>query len=346
MLFPAYEKLADPNLFTKLFYLATGYGHQAVMVFFVLSGFLVGGRVVERLRGETFVMSDYVIDRVSRLYPVYFACLILGGALDWAGQTWFPGSEIYNASPDKPVGVIGYDATTRLGADAFFINLFMLQGLLGPSFGSNGPLWSIAMEFWYYLTFPLLLLPLFTLSWRARLTYLIALAPVLYLLSLNLDFYVLFSVWLLGVIARVMKLPVRSMVFSFVLLIGFLLNARFEYGTPYIRDLLVGLGCMLVIAAALNGGVFPRFGWRFSKTLSDFSFSLYCFHFPIVALSLATLNFNVNKSTMPMMARYEIFVAVCLLCVATSFMLSRVTEAHTPAIRGFLKKRIPQAHLA
>ena len=31
---------------TKVFYLATGLGHQAVMIFFVLSGFLVGGSVI------------------------------------------------------------------------------------------------------------------------------------------------------------------------------------------------------------------------------------------------------------------------------------------------------------
>lgn len=40
MFFPPYEKLLSADILTKVFYLITGFGHQAVMVFFVLSGFL------------------------------------------------------------------------------------------------------------------------------------------------------------------------------------------------------------------------------------------------------------------------------------------------------------------
>ena len=41
----SYEIRGYPNLLIKIIYLATGFGHEAVMIFFVLSGFLVGGSV-------------------------------------------------------------------------------------------------------------------------------------------------------------------------------------------------------------------------------------------------------------------------------------------------------------
>ena len=45
-LFVPFAQLKSLGVFTKGFYLVTGLGHQAVMIFFVLSGFLVGGSVI------------------------------------------------------------------------------------------------------------------------------------------------------------------------------------------------------------------------------------------------------------------------------------------------------------
>jgi hypothetical protein len=42
-LFVPFPQVVSPGVITKAFYLVTGLGHQAVMIFFVLSGFLVGG---------------------------------------------------------------------------------------------------------------------------------------------------------------------------------------------------------------------------------------------------------------------------------------------------------------
>lgn len=38
-----YSVLVNPSIIIKAFYAITGFGHQAVMVFFVLSGYFVGG---------------------------------------------------------------------------------------------------------------------------------------------------------------------------------------------------------------------------------------------------------------------------------------------------------------
>lgn len=42
-MFVDYSALIHPNIAIKVFYAVTSLGHQAVMVFFVLSGYFVGG---------------------------------------------------------------------------------------------------------------------------------------------------------------------------------------------------------------------------------------------------------------------------------------------------------------
>ena len=38
----SYNQLDSPNILQKMFYFLTGFGHQAVIIFFVISGFLIG----------------------------------------------------------------------------------------------------------------------------------------------------------------------------------------------------------------------------------------------------------------------------------------------------------------
>ena len=48
-LFLDFGELHGAGVIAKLFYFCTGLGHQAVMVFFVLSGYFVGGSVLSGL---------------------------------------------------------------------------------------------------------------------------------------------------------------------------------------------------------------------------------------------------------------------------------------------------------
>lgn len=110
---------------TAMAYLLSRFGNEAVVVFFVLSGFLVAGRGCERLLAGSFSISDYAIDRVTRIYVPYVPALLV----TWACAL-----------------VVGTPATL----DMFLANLFGLQGVLSPNFGANGPLWSLAYEIWFY----------------------------------------------------------------------------------------------------------------------------------------------------------------------------------------------------
>lgn len=69
--FMAYGELPveQQSFFSFAFYLLGRLGHEAVVVFFVLSGFLVGGRGIERIMSGNMDVRSYAIDRFSRIYP-------------------------------------------------------------------------------------------------------------------------------------------------------------------------------------------------------------------------------------------------------------------------------------
>ncbi len=76
--YPAFGDLpADQhNVITMAFTMFCRMGHEAVIIFFVLSGFLVGGRGFERMLNGTMNVGSYAIDRFSRIYPPLVAAII------------------------------------------------------------------------------------------------------------------------------------------------------------------------------------------------------------------------------------------------------------------------------
>ncbi len=65
------------NSFVAALYPATAFFHEAVVVFFVLSGFLVAGPNIDRARLRVFQLKSYSIDRVSRIYATVIPALVL-----------------------------------------------------------------------------------------------------------------------------------------------------------------------------------------------------------------------------------------------------------------------------
>ena len=157
LIFLDYGELQSPGVWAKGFYFLTGFGHEAVMVFFVISGYLVGGKVWSLYREGRFGWRRYLADRLSRLYAVLFVALLLGAAMDWTGYLFFNKYGLYNQGYEGSIAVLGAAPIERMGWRDFLVNAFFLQTIVGPTFGSNGPLWSLAYEWWYYVLFPLAL---------------------------------------------------------------------------------------------------------------------------------------------------------------------------------------------
>lgn len=340
-LFVPYQQLHSPGTLLKTFYWATGFGHQAVLVFFVLSGFLVGGSVVEKVRSRTFAWKGYIVNRVSRLYPVLLAALVFGWCLDYAGWHFLNSAGLYTVfGPNAMIGVINYDASQRLGLLPFVTNLCMLQGICGATFGTNGPLWSLSMEFWYYLLFPAAMLGAVTRTWKGLLCWntLILVGLVAFL---PLEFHAYFLIWIMGVAAAVIRIPFRRVWPWAVILFATLVNSRVGFGPYYLQELSIGLACALLICVVKNSGGLTLPLARIHERLSGFSYSVYLFHFPLLIFCLSALRqsgiWNPTNSTGEC---FILFGTVFLLCVVVCYGLSRLTEAKTVEIRKLLLSRI------
>lgn len=163
-------QIKSPTMMDRMFYLTTGLGHQAVMVFFVLSGYLVGGGVLTAYQSGHWSRLHYILRRMSRLWMVLLPALVLTLAFDSLGRHWFPSGYdggfqgLYNSGPTL-------SAPTDLRATTFLGNALFLQTISVPRLGTNGPLWSLANEFWYYVLFPLICGIWFLRAWTVRLLY-------------------------------------------------------------------------------------------------------------------------------------------------------------------------------
>src|SRR5206468_11759198 len=107
---------------------------------------------------------SYLLARLTRLYIVLLPALLLGGALDQTGMHLAGTDTVYSGHSGMHALNVDVRATsgpTTLLANGLFLQTIALPGMHGqqvPAFGSNGPLWSLSNEFWYYMAFPLLVL--------------------------------------------------------------------------------------------------------------------------------------------------------------------------------------------
>lgn len=325
-----------------LWWFLTAFSHQAVTVFFVLSGFLVGGRVFVAMERRTPFLRAYFVDRFARIYLVLIPALALTFGLDALGRDFFAGAGIYELP-----GLEGAYEPSRI-----LSTLAMQQNIWAGQAGTDGPLWSLACEFWYYLLFPLLLLPLArAYSEPARLAGFALGALLLLLLSLpssRVPFG--FALWAMGALAARAKRPLLSgkylsLGIFFAALVVARLAARgplFE-AHPVLHDIADALTAA-TLANLLATLRFSESGFALGdsalhRRLADFSFSLYATHMPIVFFFWAGAGhiFGADwHKLLPTSTHWLVTAALLLVALATAFVFSRLTEAHTPALRRLL----------
>ena len=181
-------------------------GNEAVIVFFVLSGYLVGGSVIRDLKNGTWSWKKYLLLRLTRLWIVLMPALLFGILVDHTGLSVFHGnSSIYTGPPGLCVAPC--NLVNRLSPKVVAGNMFFLQSIFVATAGTNNALWSLANEFWYYLAFPICLLAIRTgqpilqrVSWA---TFLVAICVLV-----GKGISLLFFVWSLGALISILPLEV------------------------------------------------------------------------------------------------------------------------------------------
>jgi hypothetical protein len=142
-IFPGLREMADPPLAYQLLAFATGFAHQAVVVFFLISGWLVGGSLLNKL-GQPRRPAQ-LCDR-PRDAPVDGAA---AGPVLMLASAPGPAPSTAPAPISRPRTIIRSPASPAI--------CWACRPCCSP-FGGNYALWSLANETWYYVQFPLLLL--------------------------------------------------------------------------------------------------------------------------------------------------------------------------------------------
>jgi peptidoglycan/LPS O-acetylase OafA/YrhL len=346
--FVDFEHLQRVNLFLKALYFVTGFGHQAVMVFFVLSGFLISSSVVGNQFSGTWSWRDYAINRASRLYVVLIPGLLLGLFWDKLGSSISASSGLYSLPLE------GFGASipqNQMTIGTFVGNLFFLQTVTCPTFGSNGPLWSLSNEFWYYVLFPVGLFA--GIAWvkrsiRRAIPLTILFLGLLYFLGSNKA--IGFVVWMAGcalvlAYSAFPSLP-KVWLFLYALISGLLLAACLEAArmrgpSALGSDLPVGIAFTLFLFAVLH----LNFGARSlryhaaARFFAGFSYSLYVLHFPLVLFLRAWI--IPYQRWQPDMPHLFVGLAVGLVALTFAWLVSLFTESKTHIVRNWLRRRTP-----
>ena len=309
------------SLFAIAFYTLTKLGNEAVLIFFVLSGFLVGGVALKRMSNGTFNLRDYAIDRFTRIMLPLVPALFLAEGVEYFlfGQNnWFL--------------VIG--------------NLVSLQGILVPYLPENAAMWTLSYEIWFYV-----LVGAVGLCFKNRY------AGIALFFAASAMFLELFPhyliCWLIGAAAFLFR-PKKSyklIIFALVICAYGCLGRQAGRGSESVEISLldavlpseetsrvifsVGFALLVQQLILMRPKALARVD-KIGSALGMFSYTLYLVHFPVIRFFqfyfgvawMKDLNFH----------SIMIFSGVVVSCLAVALVMYMLFERHTAKVRVWMKE--------
>ena len=328
-----YEQLRTHTILARLLYTISTFGHDAVIIFFVLSGFLVGGAVLRIDMREREGVWHYGIDRAVRIAPVLFATTAFAVLLQHV--------DARAGCADMPTTIVG--------------NAFAAQNLLVSPLCNNLPLWSISNEVAYYFMFPVIVAAI-SGQGGTRLAYLSGGVLLIVVLSLALtplddtNIVIDFPLWLIG--AALWFFPEKTYRFGALALLA--LGAAFVFGRLdvakanfWLRDIFLATAFATLLLTATNRTL-PQAGILAvivghlvgaGRWLADISFSLYVTHYPLIRLYayFALSHGGQEQRFTSVTPRFLlVFASLSVTCVLVAAIFSAVFERP----RGFLKRAL------
>jgi len=282
-----FEKVTTTSFF-KILNLISGLNHEAVMFFFILSGFSIGLSLQNRILNTKASLNYYLYRRFKRILPIYWLALIFTLFIGYVARITYNQDFSWN----NLVGNILFLQSSASATDAWF-----------NPYGLNGPLWSLSFEMFFYLFFPIV----YYLNYRYFKSW-----------SIFLKFSLLFAFSLLAIIfnKKVLFIPYLLFFTNFgTWILGYLSSQYFLYKKKYnlffITSFLLGIIMMLlkdkipsdtihVMAKGLlmNGifyfaiHFFQKYDWSKLEKIINFlffkigegSYAIYALHYPLLIL--------------------------------------------------------------
>jgi len=306
-------------------------GHAAVIVFFVLSGYMIAHAAHQP--GAT--AASFVQHRAARILSVALPALLLSVAI----------APLAGIAPIHSSGEMQFDAAAfwgRIAASLLFTGQSWSLALTPPY---NPPYWSLCYEVWYYVMYGIWMFAPARWRWPALLLAALIAGPKILLLA---------PVWLLGVLtwhARG-RLPERAAVpvffgcmLSGLLLfwfdVGVLLRDRMLVHWPqlsgllhesalFLGDYLLGIAVAgnFLGAAALGQRMRPLF--RLDQAIrlaASYTFSIYLYHMPLAVLLWNGFELRSPWLFIPSLA-------------ALLLLLGTLTERQLPLYRRALRRAV------
>lgn len=280
------------------------FGHEAVIVFFVLSGFLIHLRQASpTFDFRKFKILSYLEKRVLRIYPTLLTSFLLCLGCDYI---------IYVFTDNSFISVF-----SKYNLYSFISNIFLIPN--DSVWGVNFPMWSLKHEWFFYMLYPLLL-------WLAQKHIYYSLFVVFglfisYIFGFQIPLvgsaaYTL-MVWSLGCflaeIYQRKKLTLLKVLPYFMLLIIFYFFLYQKTSYYPLLDVTFGFVVMGVLAYFITNKK-NIVSWILTKMewLGKFSFSLYLLHWPIFHLYRTILLFYQKTDQLP----YHLWHVVLSICIS------------------------------
>jgi peptidoglycan/LPS O-acetylase OafA/YrhL len=267
-------------------------GAYAVAFFFVLSGFLISKSIFKSHQTTGFNLNDYILSRVARLLPTLLFAIFLSLCFYFIIYTFgLFGLHNYNL-PDSsvvfPRSSTDVKVSTTVATSLFLNGMIGIPGINLGTMNINGPLWSLAHEFWFYICAGFWAHGFFK---QKKWSYFALIGFMLWQLIFGNFLWITgFALWILGAISaqikwqqkHILPLVISSLVFFFLML-------TMAHGSPMslLIRVICGLSAFLIINTGLAVFRNSNIDSAHIRKGASYSFTLYAIHWPCIVLFVA-----------------------------------------------------------